>query len=146
MYCISAIHRANRQASIFIDELLRDFKVSAPEGHLMAYVRLYGPSSVGELVRVFGYRKPTMSSMISKLEKRGYLRRFLNENDKRSILVELTPEGRDFSDACREKVQGLDAAILEQVTEVDLEGFQKVLSAIANITGVQVKESRKAVI
>jgi DNA-binding MarR family transcriptional regulator len=139
VYVISAIHRANRQALIFIDELIRDSGVSAAEGHLMSYVRLYGPSTVGELVRVFGYRKPTMSSMINKLEKRGYLRRLLNAEDKRSLLVELTPKGRELSDACRAQVQGLDAAILEQVTEADLQGFQRVLTAVTDITGIDVK-------
>lgn len=139
VYCISAIHTANRQATIFIEELIRDFKVSAAEGHLMAFVGLYGPSSVGELVRVFGYRKPTMSSMINKLEKRGYLRRLLNESDRRSLLVELTPGGRAISEACRERVQGLDAAILERVSDADLEGFRRVILAISDVTGVEVK-------
>jgi DNA-binding MarR family transcriptional regulator len=80
-----------------------------------------------------------MSSMINKLEKRGYLRRLLNAEDKRSLLVELTPKGRELSDACRAQVQGLDAAILEQVTEADLQGFQRVLTAVTDITGIDVK-------
>jgi DNA-binding MarR family transcriptional regulator len=143
VYLISAIHSANRQASIFIEELIREYGVSTAEGHLMAYVGLYGPNTVGELVRVFGYRKPTMSSMIGKLEKRGYLRRFLNETDKRSLLVELTPRGREISDACRLRVQWLDAAILERVSEIDLEGFRKVLSAISDVTGVDVRRRHR---
>ena len=141
VYTISAIHRANRQASIFIDELIREFRVSTAEGHLMAFVDLYGPSSVGELVRVFGYRKPTLSSMINKLEKKGRLKRILNPSDRRSLLVELTPEGRKLSNACRARVQGLDKAIMEQVSPDDLEGFQRVLTAIAHITGVEVKKA-----
>lgn len=140
IYTISAIHRANRQASIFIDELIREFGISTAEGHLMAFVDIYGPSSVGELVRVFGYRKPTLSSMLNKLEKKGYLQRILNPADRRSLLIELTPAGRKLSDTCRARVQGLDAAIMEQVTPADLQGFQRVLSAIARLTGVEVKK------
>ena len=107
----------------------------------MAFVDIYGPSSVGELVRVFGYRKPTLSSMINKLEKNGFVKRVLNPADRRSLLLELTPEGRKLSYACRARVQGLDAAIMEQVTPKDLEGFQRVLTAIAQITGVEVKKA-----
>lgn len=139
VYLISALHRASRQGSIFIDQLVRDLGLNAAEGHFLAYVSIYGPSSVGELVRVFGYRKPTMSSMIDKLEKRGYLRRLLNDDDKRSILVELTAEGHRVSDLGRSRVQGLDAAVLERVSEADLEGFQRVLEALAHITGVDVR-------
>jgi len=141
IYTISAIHRANRQATIFIDELIREFRISTAEGHLMAFVDIYGPSSVGELVSVFGYRKPTLSSMINKLEKNGFVKRVLNPADRRSLLLELTPEGRKLSYACRARVQGLDAAIMEQVTPKDLEGFQRVLTAIAQITGVEVKKA-----
>lgn len=143
VYCISAIHRANRQAAIFIEELIREFGVATPEGHLLSFVNLYGPSSVGELVRVFGYRKPTMSSMINKLEGRGYLRRLLSQTDRRSLIVELTPEGKRLAETCTARVQGLDAAIMEQVTQTDLEGFQNVLRAIAHITGVEVKKSKR---
>ena len=144
VFLISALHRASRQSAIFIDELVSELGVSAAEGHFLAYVSLYGPSSVGELVRVFGYRKPTMSSMIDRLEKRGYVRRHLNAGDKRSLLVELTDEGRRVSDLGRASVQGLDAAILELVSESDLEGFQRVLSALAQITGVEVRQTPRA--
>jgi len=144
VYIISALHRASRQSAIFIDELVRELDLSAADGHFLAYVSLYGPCSVGELLRVFGYRKPTMSSMINRLEKRGYLRRTLNAGDKRSLLVELTAEGRKVADLGRSRVRGLDAAILERVTESDLEGFQRVLSAVAHITGVEVRRAPRA--
>jgi DNA-binding MarR family transcriptional regulator len=140
VYCISAIHRANRQALIFIEDLIREYDTPAAEGHLLSFVNLYGPNSVGELVRVFGYRKPTMSSMINKLERKGLLRRILSTDDRRSLIVELTPEGRKLAEACTAKVQGLDAAIMEQVSQADLVGFQNVLRAIAQITGVEVQK------
>jgi DNA-binding MarR family transcriptional regulator len=140
--CISAIHRANRQAMLFIDELIRDLRVSSSEAHLISFLHLFGPSSVGELVRVFGYRKPTMSSMINKLEQKGYLRRELSASDRRSLLIHLTARGHELAEPCLQRVQGLDAAIREQVTAGDLEGFEKVLLAVSHITGIEVRKRK----
>lgn len=138
--CLSPIHRANRQAGIYIEDLLKDMGVSAPEAHIISFVGLYGPSSVGELVRVFGYRKPTMTSMLNKLEQRGCLTRELNRDDRRSLLISLTDAGRLIADESRRRVEDLDQKIMRRVSRTDLEGFQKVLAAIAEVTGVEVRK------
>jgi len=143
VYLLNALHRANRQATIFVDELIREFGLCTADGHLLAYLGVFGPSSVAELVRVFGYHKSTMSSILNRLEKRGHLRRVINDKDKRSFLVELTPEGRRVSDRARARVKGLDAALLEQVTKTDLQGFQRVIDAVAIITGVDIQEKSR---
>ena len=141
LVCLSPIHRANRQAGIYMEDLLRDLGVSAPEAHMLSFIGAYGPSSVGELVRVFGYRKPTMTSMLNKLEKRGYLVRQLNPRDRRSLLIHLTEAGLQIAAEARRKVEGLEAEVLARVSEADMTGFQNVLGALADVTGVTVRTS-----
>jgi MarR family transcriptional regulator, organic hydroperoxide resistance regulator len=144
VYLLNALHRSNRQATIFVDELIREFGLCTADGHLLAYLGVLGPSSVAELVRIFGYHKSTMSSILNKLEKRGHLRRVINDKDRRSFLVELTAEGRRVSDLARARVKGLDTAILEQVTATDMRGFQRVIDAVAMITGVEIHGERRS--
>jgi MarR family transcriptional repressor of emrRAB len=129
-----------------MEALMQDLGVSAPEGHLISFVGAFGPSSVRELIRVFGYRKPTMTSILNKLEERGYLRRTLNPADRRSLLVELTDYGAEVAQEARRRVEDLDAVILSRVSESDIEGFHTVLEAVAEVTGVTVRASASTTI
>jgi DNA-binding MarR family transcriptional regulator len=124
-----------------MEDILKDLRVSAPEAHMLSFIGLYGPSSVGELVRVFGYRKPTMTSMLNKLEQRGYLVRQLNPEDRRSLLIRLQPEGEKIAGEARRRVEDLDADIIKRVSASDMAGFQNVLNAVAKITGVEVRKT-----
>jgi DNA-binding MarR family transcriptional regulator len=124
-----------------MEDILKDLGVSVAAAHMLSFIGVYGPSSVGELVRVFGYRKPTMTSMLNKLEQRGYLSRALNPADRRSLLIGLTPEGTKIATESRRRVEELDAAVLEKVSEEDIRGFQNVLNALAEITGVKVRQA-----
>lgn len=54
-----------------------------------------GPLTAGELSRATGLRPAATTSLIDRLEARGYVRRVRSETDRRRVLVELTPEGRD---------------------------------------------------
>jgi len=139
-FWLSAIHKATRQSALHLEDCLGDLGVSAPDAHILSFVRLYGPSSVGELVRVFGYRKPTMSSMLNRLESRGLLGRQLNPADRRSLLVELTAKGNRLADAARKTAEQFDSEVVERVSVEDLRGFQRVIEAIAKVTGVIVRQ------
>jgi len=136
---LSAIHKATRQSALHLEDRLKNLGLSAPEAHVLSFVRLYGPNSVGELVRVFGYRKPTMTSMLNRLESRGLLGRRLNPADRRSLLVELTPQGKRLADTARKTAEQFDSEVVERVSMKDLRGFQRVIEAIAEVSGVMVR-------
>jgi DNA-binding MarR family transcriptional regulator len=57
-----------------------------------------GPLTPGELARRLGMAPTTVSSWIGRLENEGALTRTPNTEDGRSVLVELTPLGREQLD------------------------------------------------
>lgn len=136
---VSPIHKATRQTAIYIAERVAELDISAPEAHILAYLQAYGPCPVGELVRVFGYKKPTMTGMLDRLAERGYVVRRINPDDRRSFLVGTTASGDKIANEARVPVERLDRDIAKRVTERDLAGFQRVMRAIAVITGVNVR-------
>ena len=136
---LSPLHRANRQAAIYMDDELDDIGLSAPEAHVLAYTHAYGPCPIRELVRVFGFRKPTMTSMLDRLEARGLLARTPNPEDRRSFLVSTTGRGRRRAQVARRRVEAFDDAIGRQVTAADRAGFERVLRAIGELTEVDVR-------
>ena len=63
---------------------------------LFPLFRASAPVPLGELARSSGRAKSTITGMAHTLEKQGYLCRKSCPDDKRSVLVELTLEGREL--------------------------------------------------
>jgi DNA-binding MarR family transcriptional regulator len=138
---LSPLHKANRQTSVYLQGQLADLGVSAPEAHLLAYVGAYGPCAVGELVRVFGAKKPTMTSILDRLSERKLVKRELHPSDRRSFLVSATPKGVRLGEIARERVEQLEAEIAKHVTRRDVDGFERVIDAIGAVTGIVLRNN-----
>jgi DNA-binding MarR family transcriptional regulator len=135
---LSPLHRATRQIGLWFEERLTD--MAGTEGHLLTYLVPYGPCTVSELVRVFGSKHSTMTSLLDRLEKRGLVERKDNPEDKRSFLIALTPKGRKAASRVNALVEEIEREIGKHVSQRDLAGFQKVMEAIGEATGVTVRK------
>lgn len=135
---LSPLHRATRQIGLWFEAHLTELPGS--EGHMLSYLLPYGPCTVSELVRVFGAKHSTMTSVLDRLEKRGYIERKENPEDKRSFLVGITPKGRKAAVRVNVLVEEIEREIGERVTKRDLEGFRKVMDAVAEATGVTIRK------
>ncbi len=141
---VSPVHKATRQLGEYMAEASRALGVEPSEGHLLSYTLLYGPCPVSELARVFGYAPSTMTGTLDRLEQAGMLTRVPNEADRRSTLIRVTPEGSEVARELRERLERLEAEVVERVGEEGMDGFAKVLSALGDITNIDLKagESR----
>ncbi len=141
---LSPLHKANRQASVYLEAQLVELGVLAVEAHLLAYVNAYGPCAVGELVRVFGLKRPTMTSMLDRLSERGLVKRDLHPEDRRSFLVRVTARGAKLGESARKQVERLEAEIGRRVSNADVAGFERVMQAIDAATGVELRSETSA--
>jgi DNA-binding MarR family transcriptional regulator len=95
---LSPLHKASRQISVYLEGHTRELGVSPIEGHFLSYLRSYSPAPIGELVRVFGIKQSTFTSMLDRLEKAGLIRREMNPGDRRSFLIHITDPGRELAE------------------------------------------------
>ena len=131
---LSPIHKAYRQIAIYLEERSSDLDLNTTEGHTLSYLRSYSPAPVSELHRVLGIKRSTLTSVLDRLEARGWLGRQPSGRDRRVILVGLTDMGRVEADRVQETVERLEAEIGARIAPGDLEGFRAVVSAIAAVT------------
>jgi DNA-binding MarR family transcriptional regulator len=68
--------------------------------------------SLSELASLQGVSLPTMSSSISAMEERGWVRRAVPEGDRRVVTVEVTPAGRGALDRVARAAEGHLAEVL----------------------------------
>lgn len=140
---LSPIHTASRQIGIHLAGRVGATGLQVPEAHLLTFLRSYAPCPVGEIRRVFGLKGSTVTSMLDRLESRDLIRRTPSAEDRRSFLVELSEPGRRLAERVQAPVEELERRIREEIDEQDLRGFDRVMAAIARVTGVQVRNPGK---
>jgi len=139
---LSPIHKAVRQITLYLEPQCAALGVSPAEGHLLSYLRTYAPCPIVEIVRVFGIRPSTMTSILERLEERGLIVRAADPDDRRSVRVTLTREGSAVAGRIDRMTRDLEGRIGTHVGKRELAGFRTVMGAVETATGVRVRKER----
>jgi MarR family transcriptional regulator, transcriptional regulator for hemolysin len=137
---LSPLHKASRQITMYLEDQTRELGVSPLEGHVLTYLRKYAPAPVGELVRVFGVKQSTFTSLLHRLERDGLVRREPNPADRRSFLIHLTERGRELTARLNRLLEKLEEDIRARLRRAEAKGFHAVMGAVEDVTQVQVRE------
>jgi len=138
---LSPIHKATRQLSVHLEKIHAESGITNPEAHLVAYLLSYGPCSIGELLAVFGHKKSTLTSILDRLADRGLVLRSIHPDDRRSFLIALTDEGCATAQRIRSILETLETKIANHVSERSLAGFYRVMTAIAEVTAIELRST-----
>jgi DNA-binding MarR family transcriptional regulator len=134
-FFLSRVQRANRLTAQFVERAGRDLDLSGPEAHVLGYVQTHPGGPLSELVRVFGHKRSTLTSILDRLESRGLVRRESSPVDRRSFLVHVTPAGRRVANRAQQVAVDLERRIAALVTPGDAAALDRVLAAFAQATG-----------
>ena len=140
----SSIHKANRQIQSLMEAECRQLGVSVVEAHLLDHCLEFGPCWISELYRVLGEKPSTLTSILGRLEEAGLLSRKLNRQDKRSRLVYLSPEGKRLALKLRGLYEEFEAALLQRLQGSDLASFERIATAISEVTSVEARSSKQS--
>ncbi len=137
---LSPLHKASRQITVYLEAQTRALGVSPLEGHVLTYLGSYAPAPVGEMVRVFGIKQSTFTSLLDRLEEAGFVRREVNPGDRRSFLVHLSDDGRELAERLNHCLVTLEDEIRGLLGPRDMEGFRAVMGAVEEVTRVRLRE------
>lgn len=137
---LSPLHKASRQISVYLEAHTREMGVSPVEGHLLTYLGSYTPAPIGELVRVFGIKQSTLTSMLDRLEEAGLVRREINRDDRRSFLIHISDAGQELAERLNRFLEALEDEIRQRVGARDVKGFHAVMGAVEELTRVRLRE------
>ena len=92
------------------------------------------PSQVSDRVLV---ASATMTATLDLLERRGWIRRIPNPGDRRSVLIEITPDGRAIAGQLLPGIRALERSVLSALTPGErahlLELLAKILARTAEV-------------
>lgn len=83
-----------------------------------------------ELSRRTGLAKTTLTSMLDRMEAKGFLERAADRQDRRALRIVLTPKAKALSDKYQEVSDEMNRIFYENFTEEEMDIFEKFLEKI----------------
>lgn len=92
-----------------------DEDVTLPQYRLLVVLTTRGPQPVTELANALGVAPPTATRMCDRLVRKGFVSRSPSEQDRRQVLLSLTPEGRHLTGTVSAHRRELIVDLLEKL-------------------------------
>jgi MarR family transcriptional regulator, organic hydroperoxide resistance regulator len=106
--------------------------LSLPQYHLLEALRDTDELTVGVLAEAAGVAAPTATRMLDCLERDGHVSRRHSDEDRRSVLVSLTPSGRVAVEAAHEQVSAWRRRIFESLEPEEREHAAALLTRLSD--------------
>jgi DNA-binding MarR family transcriptional regulator len=113
---VERVQGINRRIKRMHDETLDQLGLTMSDWHVLTALRWAGAPyrrKAGELARRADLTSGAMTSRLDALEREGLVRRLRDPDDRRSVLVELTDEGREKHEQTMD-IQGKKEALLAE--------------------------------
>jgi DNA-binding MarR family transcriptional regulator len=116
--------RPERLAELFIDvskqlgrlsSRARTGELSNARYNVMRAVLTRGPERMSRIAAAVGISPRSLTDLVDALAKDGYIRRLADPQDRRSVLIELTPEGHEVVRAGRRARLGQAAHVFQDL-------------------------------
>lgn len=132
-YLLRQAHAAHR---IRMEKALAELDVTLPQFSVLTMLAAYPGASGADLARLSLLTPQTMSVIVHNLERAGAVSRHPHPVHGRIQVIELTDMGRQLLDACRARVQPVEAAMDSGLDEAGRRGVRAWLVRLAQGDGV----------
>lgn len=95
-----------------IEAELQPLNITTAQFVVFNSIALGKGSTIGDFCRLLGYDSGAMTRLLDRIEKKGLIRRVRNPEDRRSFLVEFTPEMEALFPTAKHKVQSVFRRLL----------------------------------
>jgi MarR family transcriptional regulator, organic hydroperoxide resistance regulator len=127
---ILALHRATHATLHTLTTRLADLDLPAADINVLANLADGEGRTVGALATATASRPSTLTSLLDRLTRRGYLVRQSDPADRRSFVIVLTPDGLAAAARAAEAIADLERQALAAMTPAQRAGFHAVIDAL----------------
>ena len=123
--------RVMRHVYDYYEQKLSAFGLTPPQYFVFNALYMGDGITVGELGARVHLDSSTLTGIIDRMERSGYVERHNNPDDRRSVLVYLTARGGELAPQILKFADELDAKLREPFSAREIEDFETVLKALA---------------
>ena len=114
---------------------LEEMELTAAQGHIMGYLAHHSePPCSRDIEEAFHLSHPTVSGLLSRLEKKGFLEFRCDEHDRRCKRIYVLPKGRQCQQTMHQTILATEQRLVRGFSEEEQVQFLAFLErAIANM-------------
>ena len=124
---------------------LASMELTAAQGHIMGYIfHCDEPPCARDIEEAFHLSHPTVSGLLSRLEKKGFIEFRPDEADRRCKRIFVLEKGRQLEKTMHDTIASTEYRLVENFTEEEEEQFARfLLRAIENMGETTCKRKSK---
>ena len=112
--------------------------LTAAQGHIMGYLtHRTDPPCPRDIEEAFRLSHPTVSGLLSRLEKKGFIQLRPDETDRRVKRIYPLPKARELTETMHATIAASEAKLTQDFTEEEKELFAQLLQRAIRNVGVQ---------
>ena len=123
--------RVMRRVYDYYEQRLSPFGLTPPQYFVFNALWMGDGIGVGELGERVSLDSSTLTGIIDRMERSGYVERRPNPDDRRSVLVFLTAKGRELGPSILEFADELDVTLRQPFSQEEMDTFERVLRSLA---------------
>lgn len=127
------IGRIKENCTAFLEKEMKAMgmaKFATSHADIMAVLNIFGELSMSEISGMINRDCSTVTALVSKLEKMGYVRQRRSESDRRSSLCSLTEKGKAFIPDINVISKKLYKKAVTGISEKEWKAFRGVLEKL----------------
>ena len=123
--------RVMRRVYNFYDSRLSAFNLTGPQYFVFNALWMGDGITISELAERVSLESSTLTGIIDRMEKSGYVERVMNPDDRRSVLVFLTEMAQEVGPQLLEFADELDVTLRQPIPSEDMDTFEQVLRSLS---------------
>ena len=131
---IRVLHWCTDQA---MTAALAQMELTAAQGHIMGYLaHRDAPPCSRDIEEAFHMSHPTVSGLLTRLEKKGFIEFRADEDDRRCKRIYIAPKGHECNEMMHKTIRDNEERLVQDFTESEKAQFMTLLErAITNMGG-----------
>ena len=125
-----ALEHATHALGLWVERAFRDVGLTQAEAHVLAYLARHPDAAINDLHTSFGHKRSTLTSILDRLEARGWVRRVPHPSLRRLVAVELTDAGRAVGEPVSEALLAIEEQVRAKLGDSAIGVFLTVIHAL----------------
>lgn len=125
------IKTINDKLKVKVDESLKQYNLTLTQSLVLAFLNSKNGQALQKEIELFlEVSHPTVVGIVSRMEQKGYITSWLDEQDKRNKIVKVTEQAKDLAVAMEQQMSSNEKALLASLSGEDVEQLKDLLFII----------------
>jgi DNA-binding MarR family transcriptional regulator len=134
---MQSLRRIFRAIQAYSEDVLKEYGITGPQLWALRTIYLHGQLSMGELSRYMYLQMSTVSGVVDRLGRKGYVERVREAPDRRVVKISLTAAGKRVVQRGPEAAQGQLLHGLESLSQGDVVRIRNAFDRVVRLMEIQ---------